>query len=236
MKMNDGFPFDDVVDRPVDTQVLKELDRYDRAIRDAHLRWKRLSRLQRRVQRNQSILDTRSEYAERGLLLWGPVVISTAVAGTLSLIAMHAVGFRGATLAVVPSFVSLAALLMAGNRYLWSPDTEDIKAEIQRDNVELSKLGVVKDEYKKLKVEYARLKNSEAVRKARMRLAENEERKRIAEATSSLTKQNWRAMRGVPLEKFLAKVFAVHDWRVEETATSGDQGADLIIEKGLQRI
>ena len=47
-----------------------------------------------------------------------------------------------------------------------------------------------------------------------------------------LLNRQWREMRGVPFEQFLQEVFETHGYVVETTVASGDQGVDLIIQRG----
>jgi HJR/Mrr/RecB family endonuclease len=51
-----------------------------------------------------------------------------------------------------------------------------------------------------------------------------------------LLNSDWRSLRGVPFEEFLAEVFRALGYRVETTRASGDQGADLILTKADRRI
>ncbi len=51
-----------------------------------------------------------------------------------------------------------------------------------------------------------------------------------------LYRQNWKAMRDVEFEQFLEKVFLALGYLVETTATTGDQGVDLIVVKDGIRI
>jgi restriction endonuclease Mrr len=46
---------------------------------------------------------------------------------------------------------------------------------------------------------------------------------------------NWRSLRGIAFENFLADVFRVLGFHVEMTKASGDQGVDLIVTKGKGR-
>lgn len=47
-----------------------------------------------------------------------------------------------------------------------------------------------------------------------------------------LLKENWRAMRDVEWEQFLARAFRLLGATVETTQVTGDQGVDLVVEKG----
>jgi hypothetical protein len=51
-----------------------------------------------------------------------------------------------------------------------------------------------------------------------------------------LYRQNWKAMRDVEFEQFLEKVFLALGYLVETTATTGDQGVDLIVAKDGIRV
>ncbi len=42
----------------------------------------------------------------------------------------------------------------------------------------------------------------------------------------------WRDLRGIPFEMFLKRVFLHLGYRVRETAATGDQGVDLLIDGG----
>ena len=50
-----------------------------------------------------------------------------------------------------------------------------------------------------------------------------------------LLKENWRAMRDVEWEQFLARAFRLLGATVETTRVTGDQGVDLVVEKGVSR-
>lgn len=54
--------------------------------------------------------------------------------------------------------------------------------------------------------------------------------------TAKLLRKEWRHLRGVPFEEFLARVFRSLNFKVEDTKKSGDQGVDLIVVKGHYRI
>jgi hypothetical protein len=47
-----------------------------------------------------------------------------------------------------------------------------------------------------------------------------------------LLRENWRAMRDVEWEQFLTRAFRLLGATVETTRVTGDQGADLVVEKG----
>lgn len=47
---------------------------------------------------------------------------------------------------------------------------------------------------------------------------------------------DWRSLRGIPFEDFLSDVFRLLGYSVQTTRASGDQGADLIIERGGRRL
>ncbi|HEY0984472.1 restriction endonuclease [Schlesneria sp.] len=51
-----------------------------------------------------------------------------------------------------------------------------------------------------------------------------------------LLNEDWRAMRSVQLEDFLARVFTELGYAVEPTKTTGDQGVDLVISRSGKRI
>jgi HJR/Mrr/RecB family endonuclease len=81
----------------------------------------------------------------------------------------------------------------------------------------------------------------QAVRDAENAYAEALSRqKRIQELLSStrylLQATDWRVLRGIPFEKFLADVFEFLGYRVETTKASGDQGIDLIVTGKGRRI
>lgn len=48
---------------------------------------------------------------------------------------------------------------------------------------------------------------------------------------ADLLASNWRQLRGAPWEEFLQKILGCHDYAVEMTKTTGDQGIDLIARK-----
>ena len=50
-----------------------------------------------------------------------------------------------------------------------------------------------------------------------------------------LLKENWRAMRDTEWERFLDRAFRLLGAKVELTKVTGDQGVDLIVEKGVSR-
>ena len=50
-----------------------------------------------------------------------------------------------------------------------------------------------------------------------------------------LLKENWRAMRDMEWEQFLARAFRLLGATVETTRVTGDQGVDLVVEKGTLR-
>jgi Restriction endonuclease len=57
----------------------------------------------------------------------------------------------------------------------------------------------------------------------------------LASAKYQLIHTNWRAMRGVDFEHFLAQAFQMLGYQVQTTKASGDQGADLLVTgKGLK--
>ncbi len=51
-----------------------------------------------------------------------------------------------------------------------------------------------------------------------------------------LMKKNWKAMRGDELENYLAEVCSALGYMVERTGQSGDQGVDLVVQRGTLRI
>ena len=53
---------------------------------------------------------------------------------------------------------------------------------------------------------------------------------------SRLLASDWRSLRSVPFEEFLAEVFVELGFVVEMTKTTGDQGVDLIVQKNGRRI
>ena len=64
--------------------------------------------------------------------------------------------------------------------------------------------------------------------------------KRISDILNSRLNQllgvEWRALRGIPFEEFLQDVFEAHGYSVSLTKASGDQGVDLIVQKGADRV
>lgn len=50
-----------------------------------------------------------------------------------------------------------------------------------------------------------------------------------------LVHSDWRTLRGIPFEKFIAEIFTELGFSVQETKATGDQGVDLIV-KGKQRV
>ncbi len=66
-----------------------------------------------------------------------------------------------------------------------------------------------------------------------------EELKRLKELIGSerykLMGMDWRSLRGIPFEDFLAQIFRSLGYRVQKTKVTGDQGVDLIVSRsGLQ--
>ncbi len=53
-------------------------------------------------------------------------------------------------------------------------------------------------------------------------------RREFESVANQLATANWRAMRGIEFENFLASVFRYHGFTVSTTKTTGDQGVDLI--------
>jgi restriction endonuclease Mrr len=47
---------------------------------------------------------------------------------------------------------------------------------------------------------------------------------------------DWRCLRGIPFEEFLKELFELHGYHVEATKASGDQGVDLLVTYGAERI
>lgn len=47
---------------------------------------------------------------------------------------------------------------------------------------------------------------------------------------------DWRSLRGIPFETFLQRVFESLGYQVETTKVSGDQGVDLILTRGAERV
>lgn len=69
--------------------------------------------------------------------------------------------------------------------------------------------------------------------------AQLKERERITSARyqcQQLFDENWRAMRSVEFEHYLERVFQLLGYQTQTTNTTGDQGVDLIVEKGGRRI
>jgi len=67
---------------------------------------------------------------------------------------------------------------------------------------------------------------------ARMHLRSIEERN----YRYRLINTDWRSLRGLEFEEFLANVFRLRGWAAELTKASNDQGADLIVNTGRERI
>lgn len=61
-------------------------------------------------------------------------------------------------------------------------------------------------------------------------------RREYESIANQLAMVNWRAMRGVEFEKFLANVFRYHGFTVETTKVTGDQGIDLIASSQSMRL
>jgi hypothetical protein len=64
----------------------------------------------------------------------------------------------------------------------------------------------------------------------------NEVLKRFESRKNRLLLVDWRSLRGVEFEDFLAEVFEVLGYEIKTTKASGDQGIDLIARKGERRI
>ena len=52
----------------------------------------------------------------------------------------------------------------------------------------------------------------------------------------TLLEQDWRSLQGVPWEDYLEEVCQTLGYFVETTPRSGDQGVDLVLQKGMKRI
>lgn len=59
---------------------------------------------------------------------------------------------------------------------------------------------------------------------------------RLADRRHQLRRTNWKALRGVPFEQFLADVFRALGYEVGDTKASGDRGVDLIVTGGGRRV
>lgn len=69
--------------------------------------------------------------------------------------------------------------------------------------------------------------------------AQLKEQERISSARyqcQQLFNENWRAMRSIEFEQYLERVFKLLGYQTQTTNTTGDQGVDLIVEKGGRRI
>jgi restriction system protein len=51
----------------------------------------------------------------------------------------------------------------------------------------------------------------------------------MASRRYQLSRMDWRSLRGIPFEQFLADVFRSLGYNVQTTRASGDQGADLLV-------
>jgi HJR/Mrr/RecB family endonuclease len=105
---------------------------------------------------------------------------------------------------------------------------ERMRAERQR---RLERAGDLRHEIRELEEQVARLQQ---IREAQLEYekaisAQRYLEQMLASERYQLQVIDWRSLRGVPFEEFLARVFRMLGYEVETTKASGDQGVDLVI-------
>lgn len=141
-------------------------------------------------------------------------------------------GFAGALLTV---FIPVAALLysLEQSEYDANPDRLDEWLQQRRGAIRATR-----QEWEQTRAHWARLGRIRAAeaqyQRARQEVLSLEQV--LADRRYQLMHRDWRSLRGVDFEDFLADVFRELGYHVETTKASGDQGVDLIVTGKGRRI
>jgi restriction endonuclease Mrr len=147
------------------------------------------------------------------------------ISGAVPLVLLGVAGFN------LAPFVSLACVIFSGwwGLQLFVPGDE----ELSRNVADLGTQGRETDRKQKaLSAELPRVLTELAQAEENYRRAYDVFNSRI----NRLRLANWPDMKGEEFESFLGDVFLEYDYSVQTTKVTGDQGVDLLLQKGDRRI
>lgn len=163
---------------------------------------------------------------------------ATLAVGLAAFILGHLISGSFISATCAGGFFALASLLFCIFLFFATPTLSHIDnwlayCEISKTNLR-DKLSEVSQADFRTKSYIETLSNQ---RRALQASLEQKKREQYASSERArLLNSNWRELRGVPFEEFLERVFRSLGFKVECTKTTGDQGIDLVVEKGHLRI
>jgi hypothetical protein len=130
---------------------------------------------------------------------------------------------------------ALAMILYIHSSRTWEQGRDGLSAELTQRATDLSVFG---ERLKRWHKRYGLLRRVRDAQDKYDRACQHHEKlRRVLESRRyRLVHTNWRSLRGVPFENFLAEVFEELGYSVELTKASGDQGVDLVVTGKGRRI
>jgi hypothetical protein len=188
----------------------------------------RLFRLRVRSQLARSLTAVRMFLSSTALGRLGSAIIFTTLSTGVVIVLVSTFSFRGQSMLVGGVTGLILSGLFAAVMLFLPSDTSLATAE-NRCRDEMARLKPTLDQS---------LARVAAARASYKRVAETYQRfQRIAQSRQHrLLTSDWRVLRGIPFEDFLQEVFEDLGYHVERTKATGDQGADLILNKNGTRV
>lgn len=162
--------------------------------------------------------------------LWdtGVLLVLPAAVAVIAFILFYSLGLQTITISIGLIAISITTGVALGLA-LTTPQTDQLPgliAEEATKTLELSRqLSSLKESIRQLKWQIGSTKTS-----IKNLLASNRLKREM------LLKENWRAMRDVDWKKYLVRVFEALGAQASMTKTTGDQGVDLVVIFGSNRI
>jgi hypothetical protein len=167
----------------------------------------------------------RSPAADYDLWPLGVILVGSVACGIFPFLVFYAAGI-GVAIAAFMMAAGIAGSLLAW--LLFVPDSAQLALLVQDAEQQLQ---IAKKAADALGVEL-----SNADRELRLdQQSLDSILKSVQYQREELLKENWRAMRDREWEQFLARAFRLLGATVETTRVTGDQGVDLVVEKGTLR-
>jgi hypothetical protein len=188
-------------------------------------RRRRLKRCQRQLRHFRFLIWSRSYFKDVVLGRFAPVVVSPFLGALIGVVILGAVGgsmLIGGALGILVVLVAALHVFVVPNDILVINKIADSGRE--RDNLE----SLLKSDAPAVFAAKSRLD--------RLRQEHDSVVKRFQSRRNQLLTANWQAFRGPQFEQFLKGVFECLGYRVTCTGKCGDQGVDLIAEKGGVRL
>jgi len=178
----------------------------------------------------QFVVWFRSPMAKNDLWPVDVMICGPAIVGAALFITSHLV-----TNSLLTAFACGGCGVVVGTAIfsviLFCQKTESLQEAFGRINTELPRL---RNRHEDLSLHYREIvARLTTLRNERHQLASSVQYQHQCER---LLRENWKAMRGVEWENYLCRVFSALGFTVETTKTSGDQGVDLVVQRGQSRL